>query len=102
MAQLILVLPSLIVNITKHIVGQLQQQAVMVVSVMVMLYLKRQDGMVTTIDMLTRSPLGSFVVIAMTMARMQECSSSTTPAAMLSAPLRSVSFSSLRALALLL
>src|SRR5574344_62316 len=102
MAQLILVLPSLIVNITKHIVGQLQQQAVMVVSVMVMLYLKRQDGMVTTIDMLTRPALGSIVVAAMAVARMRECSTSTTTAAVLTASIRSVSFSSLRALALLL
>src|SRR5574344_695879 len=98
MAQLILVLPSLIVNITKHIVGQLQQQAVMVVSVMVMLYLKRQDGMVTTIDMLTRPALGSIVVATMAMARLRGCSPSASSTAMLTATLRSVSFSSLRAL----
>src|SRR5574344_348335 len=102
MIQHIPVLLSLIVNITKHIVGQLQQQDVMVEYAMAMLYPKLRDGIVTGNGTLPRPTLGSFVVATMTMARVQECSTSTSSTALLTAAFRSVSFSSLRALALLL
>src|SRR5574344_1414989 len=98
--QPILVLLCLTVNITKHIVVQLQLQAVMVVSVMVMLYPKQQNGIVTMLTMLTRPALGSFVVASVAMARMRGCSTSTATSSMLTATIRSASSSSLRALAL--
>src|SRR5574344_463759 len=102
MIQHIPVLLSLIVNITKHIVGQLQQQDVMVEYAMAMLYPKLRDGIVTGNGTLPRPALGSLVVATMTMARMQECSTSATSSAVLAASFLSVSFSSLKALALLL
>src|SRR5574344_484672 len=102
----ILVLLSLIINITKHIAGQKQQQAVMVEYAMVMPYLKQQAGIVTMLSMLLRPTLGSVAVATVALARMQECSASSTWTAMLTvlllAAFRSVLFSSLRALDLLL